>query len=479
MKSKSRNKASCIKGRNKQDIGIVFFFALLGMLLGHLLSNDNIGFVVAFIGVFYGLLRANKDNRFAFFMMLVLGFDFFGLVPNLIIGSGTLHWYDVNVLFALLLSMKCLRKKTHTRFGAVFAVYFVFLIIACYQSMTIYNQSVFSTIGTARTTFVYLGYWPLVCLIKDGKLSKNEVSELFEYVCKIAIICYFVQFIGVNLGFDLTYLPTKVRWGTRVYINFSYIIIFYFYNLYYLIYKSNEERKGHALWLCLSLGAITIVAQSRASILYMAIVSIISVIVSLKPGKILKYTILAFVALAVLLVIPTTRNIIISSAIEFSSNDEGTIAYRVVETNYYNNQLSGHELFGVGVPNNHAANSIIYSGKTIDWSSKKFGEYYLSDLGAYKIRYQFGIIAYVLYFAYLVVVCIVTIKYRYLNSMVFLGVFSCIYLILNSSLLELLTREPFVFMLIILFLEIGIIGDQSENEISAVATHKIFIRRRD
>ena len=464
MRNEQMLSTSSIKGRMKQDIYIVFFFALLGALSSYLLSNENIGFALAFIGVIYGLIRA-CNNNIAFFMMNVLAFDFFGLVPNLTVGAGTLHWYDINVLFALIFFIKCLKTKKGTRFGSIFLIYYIFLIIACFQSLNIYGQSIFSTIGTARTTLIYIGFWPIIYLIQREKIKVQDLLEIFDYVCVVAIICYCIQFVGVNLGFDITYLPTKVRWGTRVYINFSFIIVYYFYNLYYLLYeKANVNKRSHGLRLILSIVVIAIVAQSRASILYMAVVSIIAVIISLRPRKILKYTTLAIAVLVTLMLIPTTRDIIISSAIEASSNDEGTIAYRVIETRYYNNLLEGHELFGVGIPNNHASNSIVYSGKTIDWSSKKYGEYYLSDLGAYKIRYQFGIVAFVLYFAYLTYLCFAALKSRSHNPMAFVGLFSCLYLIINSSLLEILTREPFVFMLIVVFAEVGLQSGRLNSE---------------
>ena len=435
-----------------QDVTTVYFIAGLGALLTHVVSNDNIGFAIAFAGVLYGLGCSLRNNKTAIFMMITLAFDFFGVVPYLMIGEGTLHWYDINILYSFLLFIKCLKMKKRSWFGSVFILYYLFMFIACFQSRNIYGQRIASTIGTARTTLIYIGFWPIISLVRNNIITKEDIIDIFERVCKIAIICYITQFILVNLGLEITYLPTKIRWGTRIYINFSFVIIFYLYNLYHLLY---EKKKRSGLWLILCLMTVIGIAQSRSSLVYIAIISGIAIFMSLKPSKIFKYGLLAMVIVAGLLANPTSREVILSSLVESSSESEGSMAYRVTEERYYNTMLKGHELWGIGIPNNHASNSIAYSGKTINWEVKKFGEYYLSDLGAYKIRYQFGIIAYILYFVYLGYVCLFTMKFRSKNEMAFVGFFASMYLIINSSLLEILTREPFVFMLIIIFAEVG------------------------
>lgn len=93
-------------------------------------------------------------------------------------------------------------------------------------------------------------------------------------------------------------------------------------------------------------------------------------LISLKPSKIIRFGILGIALIACLVSVTQIREVVISSFVESQSSDTGNIAYRIAEQDYFENKLEGHELFGVGIPNNHDARAVEYSGKTIDFESK-------------------------------------------------------------------------------------------------------------
>lgn len=439
------------KHKYSQDAMIIFTVALAGALIGYV-GPSNIGFAVAFLSVIYAFVRSNKNNNVALAMMFVLAYDFFGIVPWLSIGAGTLHWYDINVIFSLLLLLKTIKSKRHSKYAIIFLVYFVFILVACWQSMKLYSQGIGTTLASTRSAFVIIGYSALVYIIR--KDQKYTVLSIFERITRFAIICYWIQFVLVNLGIDITYLPTKARWGVRVYINFIFIILYFFYHFYYLVYSKENIRK-HISCCFISVLTLAVVSQSRSSLFFIAIIALITVLVSLKPQKILKYSLLSVLVLAALLSISPTRNIIISAILETSDNDTGSIAYRQLETQYYSSQLVGNELLGVGIPNKHDVTSLDYSGRKSDVVDVGHRSFNLTDLGAFKIRYQFGLIAYVLYFVMLIVVLATSFKKRSHSAASFAAVSMLIYLIIDSSMIEILTRAPFIMMLILIFSEVN------------------------
>ena len=449
------------KKKYNRDFTIILTFGIIAALIGYLFPLSNIGFFIALGSVVYVLIRGDRNYTLVYTMMIILAYDFFGVVPWLSIGSGTLHWYDINVVFSALLIIKTLKARKHAKYSYIIYIYFAFIGLACFRSWMLYRQSVLTTLLSARTSFVMIGYGSIVYLIKKDRINRTVALEIFEKVSIFALICYWIQFIFVNIGIDITYLPTKARWGIRVYINFLFVIFYYFYNLYYLIYKRENVRK-HIMRCLFCVLTIAVVSQSRSTLFYIAIVSMIMVLLSLKIKKILTYSILIAVFGSTLMLIPFTRTVIISSALETTYNDTGSIAYRKLETQYYMNQLQGNELLGLGIPNKHDVSALEYSGRKSDVVDVRHRTFNLTDLGAFKIRYQFGIIGYILYFVMLGVLLIGNFKSKSRGAPPFAAMSMVVYLIFDSSMIEILTRVPFLMMLVLMYFEIDF-SIMSEN----------------
>lgn len=457
------NKMSDSRVISRQDIIIISGLILLGIISGLLLPNSNIGFYISMTSIIYTFIRGNRNTTIVIVMMFVLAYDYFGLVPYLSIGSGTLHWYDLNFVLAFLLFVKCLKKKKNSKFGIVIIIYFIFIMIACIQSRRLYGQSTLTTLGSARSAFVLLAYWPLLALIKYDLNLRNKFLLCFEKVTQLAIVLYWVQFVLVNLGLNVTYLPTKARWGVRIYINFIFLILFFFYSFYGCIY-GKENIKKSIRQCVITVLTLIVVAQSRSTLVFITVVALIMTFASLKAQKMLKYFSIVMVGVIILSAIPATRNVILSSILETSDNETGSIAYRQLERQYYSNQLVGNEIFGVGIPNKHDTNALQYSGRKSEVVNVNHRQFNLADLGAFIIQYEFGIIAYFLYFTSLIILLISCFLRRKNNASTFATAAMCIYLIIDSSMIEVLTREPFIFMLLLFFAEINYDGKPMISE---------------
>ncbi|HAQ6575672.1 TPA: hypothetical protein J0U32_000542 [Enterococcus faecium] len=428
----------------------------------HLTGNSNVASLIAVVGVVYAIVKACNNEYLAIWVMFVLGSDIWGIVPYINIGSGVLHWSDFNVIVAILLCLRFIKVKARSRYGIVYSVMLIFILIACVQSHSIYGQDVHTTLLTARELLVVISFWPIVKIVYSERITKNEFIDLVCKFTRWTMCIYWFEWILVNMGFNITFLQTGARWGTRIYIDPIFIILYFFINLYAVIYKRESYNSTNkSIWNCIfSLLTFVIISQGRSGILYVVITSVIMLLISLKPSKIIRFGILGIALIACLVSVTQIREVVISSFVESQSSDTGNIAYRIAEQDYFENKLEGHELFGVGIPNNHDARAVEYSGKTIDFESKKYNPYYLEDLGAFEIRYRFGIIAYALYIVALAISIIDAGFRRDKSVAAFAGMAFMVFMALNFNLLAYITARPFGFMISLILIEISAFNDE-------------------
>ncbi|MCH0203832.1 hypothetical protein KEJ74_03985, partial [Enterococcus faecium] len=112
----------------------------------HLTGNSNVASLIAVVGVVYAIVKACNNEYLAIWVMFVLGSDIWGIVPYINIGSGVLHWSDFNVIVAIFLCLRFIKVKARSRYGIVYSVMLIFILIACVQSHSIYGQDVHTTL---------------------------------------------------------------------------------------------------------------------------------------------------------------------------------------------------------------------------------------------------------------------------------------------------------------------------------------------
>ena len=452
-----------IRGQTKRFLPL-YVSMIFSALQYQVTYNTTISFAIMLPSLLHSFFHACKNKEDAVWLLFILAYDFWGIVPWLSVGSGVLHWYDLNAVLAVLLFFIHLPKYRWYKYGIVYIVLLIFIIIACFRSYTIYGQSVLTTILTSRALLVIIAFWPIVAFIKGGWISKQSLLELFEHFVHYTMVIYWTSWILVNLGFNITFLQTGVRWGTRIYINPIFLMLYFFISLYQVIYSRDISRRN-SVWKCvISVLTIVVIAQGRSAILYLVIAAGIMLLVSNKIRQIIKYGLIAIIIAGVLMSVPAIRTTVIESLLEAqdTTSSDSTLASRIISRTYFEDKLKGYEVLGVGIPNNHNAGSVAYSGKYIDISTQKYNYYYLEDLGAFLIRYEFGIIAYVLYFVFLIVSIISRFRIRSLSPFAFCGITFMLYQLLNSALSAYITYRPFGFMMAVIFLEIA---EKSDYEV--------------
>lgn len=445
---------------------VLYSCVIIGTIAYYISHNSLISFVIILIGLLFGLGKAFKQDRLMLWLMMMLAYDFWGLVPMINIGEGILHWYDVGAAVAVGYFLKYIGRYKPYRFRWVYYFQFVFIGIACYQSFAIYGQSVLTTIATARGMFAALGFWPIVYAIKTQRITKKEFIDTIVRFAKVTILFAWIGWITENLGFDTVFIQTGVRFGVRIYVNVIMVLLLYFFNLYQILYKNIDNAKNNIVSMLICVATIAVVTQLRTVIAMTGLTTVIMLLMTKNIKKAIMISIPALIVLIILLSLPMTQLIIQVTLDEIGGGNKGAVAIRNPISTYFNNKLEGHQLFGVGIPNNHYGDAVYYSGQYIDVLHKKNNYYYLTDMGNYAIRYQFGILAYVGYYVAVVLGIKRGIKYR--NSSVFAFLGASILLMQNigalykswMSFAYIITR-PFDFMLIVVLLEIVSIEDNA------------------
>ena len=214
-------------------------------------------------------------------------------------------------------------------------------------------------------------------------------------------IVYLCQLLLLYVGVDISSFSHTVRWGYRIYASNVPQMVGVFWCLVTLM-KTNtdEERKNTIGWLILFIFEVIFINQSRMVILCTALTA--GIIILFSPSVKNKFWII-FVAVVVglfALSTSTVQGIIIDSISESESTEGGNIIYRTYEKNYFENLLEGHELFGVGTPNQNYGQAAIYNGKQQSGFARDnfyMSGYYTSDLGIFAIRYYWGIVGLAIY----------------------------------------------------------------------------------
>lgn len=429
-------------------ICIFLFLFIVGSLINRITGNMTISLLFLIIGTLYGMILAWNNNVFAIWVLLILGCNWWGLVPLIPIGSGTLYWNEISVLFSTLLFLKYIKSIRNYKFGIAYIILFLFIGVAIVQSNRLYDQSIMTTLLTSRFFFNALAFWPIVTLMKRQVINQNQMIQIFEKFVKISLILYLATWILENVGLHITYYHTGRRFGVRIYLESFFVIMYSLLQLYYFFYKS-DRKSLYKFFACV--GLLTLISQSRIMFGSAVITFFVLTLTCIKTKKVLQYEILILIFISIMVIfVPPIRQTIINTYNEIEDSS-GTIAPRVTERLWFDQRLQGNQLLGVGIPNNHEEKSMNYSGMYIDAVNGKYNNYFLVDLGAYEIRYEFGIVAYILFYILLAFGIMRGFRYRRKSPISFASYAIFIYVLIASVTVCYLIRSTgFVFAMIFL-----------------------------
>ena len=281
---------------------------------------------------------------------------------------------------------------------------FLFLVsraVGAFTGYSIYNQGIIIGLMVLRPMYIYLAYYPLIMMYSMGRISKEDIlSEIFKFIKTISIV-YLCQLLLLYVGVDISSFSHTVRWGYRIYASNVPQMVGVFWCLVALMKTNTDEEKKKTMgWLILFIFEVIFINQSRMVILCTALTA--GIIILFSPSVKNKFWII-FAAVVVglfALSTSTVQGIIIDSISESESTEGGNIIYRTYEKNYFEDLLKGHELLGVGTPNQNYGQAAIYNGKQQSGFARDnfyMSGYYTSDLGIFAIRYYWGIVGLAIY----------------------------------------------------------------------------------
>jgi len=391
MNTKKLNGRACIR-----------VLIILSCLTFYVTKSATLSTILSAIVVALMLLEIYKVPKYSVTVLLFFSFEAMGLLPSVKLGSSTLSWADLNIIVALWLFVvmgKVVIKKD--KVGFVVFLFLVSRVVGAVTGYSIYNQGIITGLMVLRPMYIYLAYYPIIMMYSMGRISKEDIlSEIFKFIKTISIV-YLCQLLLLYVGVDISSFSHTVRWGYRIYASNVPQMVGVFWCLVTLM-KTNtdEERKNTIGWLILFIFEVIFINQSRMVILCTALTA--GIIILFSPSVKNKFWII-FVAVVVglfALSTSTVQRIIIDSISESESTEGGNIIYRTYEKNYFENLLEGHELFGVGTPNQNYGQAAIYNGKQQSGFARDnfyMSGYYTSDLGIFAIRYYWGIVGLAIY----------------------------------------------------------------------------------
>lgn len=391
MNAKKLNGRTCIR-----------ILIVLACLTFYITKSAVLSTILSAIIVALMLLEIYRVPKYSVAVLLFFSFEAMGLLPSVKVGSSTLSWADLNIAVALWLFIvmrKCVVKKD--KVGFVVLLFLISRVVGAFTGYFIYNQGIATGLLVLRPMYIYLAYYPLMMMYSMGRISKDDIlSEILKFI-KIISLVYLCQLLLLYAGIDISNFSHTVRWGYRLYASNVPQMVGVFWCLV-TITKTNKkkERKNTIGWLILFIFEVIFINQSRMVILCTVLTS--GIIIVLSPNVKNKFLIILVAIIVGMFALSTStvQGIIIDSISESVSTEGGNILYRTYEKNYFENLLKGHELFGVGTPNQNYGEAAIYNGKQQSgYAQGNFymSGYYTSDLGIFAIRYYWGIVGLAVY----------------------------------------------------------------------------------
>ena len=378
---------------------------VLACLIFYVTKSVVVTTILSVIIVALMLLEIYRVPKYSVAVLLFFSFEAMGLLPSIKVGLSTLSWEDLSivvVIWLFFIMRKVVVKKD--KVGLVVLLFLISRVVGAVIGYFIYNQSIITGLLVLRPMYIYLAYYPIIIMYNTGRISKNEIlSEIFNFI-KVISLVYLFELLLLYVGIDISSFSHTVRWGYRIYASNIPQMVGVFWCLVTLM-KTNakKEEKSTVGWLILFIFEVIFINQSRMAILCTIFTS--GIIILLSPSVKNKFWIIltAVIVGVFSLSTSTVQGIIIDSVTEAESTEGGNILYRTYEKNYFENLLEGHELLGVGTPNQNYGEAAVYNGKQQSgFAQGSRGSFYMSgyttsDLGIFGIRYYWGIVGLAIY----------------------------------------------------------------------------------
>lgn len=313
---------------------------------------------------------------------------------------GILGYYDFLFAYCIFLFLFYLLIYPKGYFRGYFSKVILFIpiliLFSSFMAAINYEQSILPGILTQRSWLItMLLYFPLMALIRNGKLNFEQFLSILSGVVFLELVLYFIQYYVGESSMFLNVLY-NYRYGTiRLYTDTAYMSILLAFAT--AKFMNKEKVLANSFYIISILAYIFIVNKGRSiSMLLLLTVALIILLnksrLFYKVGMII---IACFFGFYVFLQTETVQEFI---AIIFQNADDGTYNVRLQSQQYYISKLfstSGAWLFGFGYPNTNNLNSIAATGGNQG--------YLLADNGIYGFLFCYGLLGGIWYIYSLIV----------------------------------------------------------------------------
>lgn len=368
---------------------IIFSLTVLADLIYQFSNSLTLCLGVAAIAMLLALVNTAFDPLYSIYVVMFLGTDALGLLPLFPLFGGTFHWVDLGIVYFVFLCFICgikYRRLRSNHNGSVFLWLILAELLGAFIANRIYYQSIVTGVFVMRQTFLYLTYFPIISLIGNSEKKKKIALKEIDYFIKLQSVSFIIFLVSINLGRNLSNYSYGWRFGPRLWASNVLQVLGFLLYLAKIIH-TRKARHSDIIWLIIFGLEVIFINQSRYAILCTAIASVLMLCSSRSKYRGV-FTLILILLVAFLFTYGGSR----ISSFYYQTGD--TLSIRAVELDYFNGYLSGHQLFGVGVPNQNSGLAALYSGQKVQvW----YHRYYLqgisiSDLGIYGIYYYFGIV---------------------------------------------------------------------------------------
>ena len=350
--------------------------------------------------------------------------------------------YMVLLVLGVFFYVKLFYKKNNKyNIKYSFLMWIPLIFISAINTNINYGQNFVLGLFTQRSILLYFCSFPMSLAISCDFFDSNKVRDIIISISKIYTIISILQYcIYLYSGVLFLSIPIQDRVGVRLIYSGCYLLAI----AIMLMMDEFVKKKiilSDWIWILLMMFIILLISQLRVLSVSLLLAIGLSLLINSKTR--VKSIIKLF---PLLLIIMFLFRAPIFDFLNYTINDlnmdspGSSFGTRVLEKEFYDRNLQGNEILGMGVLNdNNAVNSDI-TGSSMN--------YYLNDLGIYELLYNYGYAGILIYFIF--ILRLMYIGYNEMkgnnSSLIFMfGLFS----IISSFTVLIFTVRPVLFLMML------------------------------
>lgn len=313
-------------------------------------------------------MKLIKINKYYTFIVLIIFFNLQGLY---LLDDTAFHTSDVAVILEIAFIAYVAIKggyKGKSRYQILMLMPIVLMFTSSYSAHLHYGQPLWYGIRAQRAWIsAMLMYFPISGLIRNKKISINNIAKILDRMIFVYMILLIVQFfLGSSVAF--LHLSISSRFGSaRLYASTYFIVLVYFIHLQRII-EQKRLRLFDILIVVCTIFIHLFVVKSRMGLAALVLATAFAVFSTKFTGRKLALICVGLLGVAIFMASPYGQ-IVFDAMFGSSAKDVGTAIRDVGRIFYIDQTLSTklYAIFGSGYAN-------------LDWQPTVIGTHYLEGI---------------------------------------------------------------------------------------------------